>query len=184
MTNSPLSLRLLLIVYAAAASAALAQNAPPAMPPTVANRPMRPVNPGMVQNQGTEPAKPLSSNYRVSFTGKTGDKVLGELSTLTCSPRIAVAGPLDASEVPTSFEVSGTIEEREGGQIVFDYQIMFSVPVPSQTMSAKDKPVMTTYNYQRHTCTGSLLMKAGKSYDILKAGGATHSVTITPEAEK
>ncbi len=141
--------------------------------------------PGIAGNANGEPIKPLTGNYRLSFTGKAGEKALGELSALTCSPRVSVAGPLDASEIPTSFEVTGTIAEREGGLIYFDYQILFSVPVPQQTHAAKENgPVTTNYSYQRHSCTGSLLMKPGKAYDILKAGGATHSVTITPEADK
>lgn len=179
------ALRVLSLVWLSAATITFSQDARPRLPqvPVIQNRPA--LAPNMPQRSSAEPEKPLSTNYRLSFTGKAGEKALGELSALTCSPHVSVAGPLDASEIPTSFEVTGTIAEREGGLIYFDYQILFSVPVPQQTHSAKENgPVTTNYSYQRHSCTGSLLMKPGKAYDILKAGGATHSVTVTPDVEK
>lgn len=179
---------LLLLGAATFAQAQKAQNPQPVSgAPQVVQRP-RPAMPGFVGNSNaSNAAKPLSSNYRIVFTGKSGDKALGELSLLTASPVVAISGPLDASPMPTSFEVSGTIEEREGGLIVFEYRIGFQVPVTTTIATNQSNVPGTSYSsvqYYNHTCSGSLVMKPGKAYDVLKAGGNTHSVMITPEVDK
>ena len=45
-------------------------------------------------------------------------------------------------------------------------------------------PVQTNFQFQNHTTSGSLLMRPGQAYEILRAGGATYTVTITPEPDK
>ncbi|WP_449071741.1 hypothetical protein [Prosthecobacter sp.] len=131
----------------------------------------------------------MSTNYRVTFSGKSGEKAIGELSSLTCSPVVYISGPLDASTTPTSFDVRGSVSEREGGLLFFEYQIGFQVPVTMSTHTTQPKgegsgSSTSTIQYQNHTCSGSILMKPGKAYEILKAGGCSHSVMITPEPEK
>jgi hypothetical protein len=155
-------------------------------PPTPVPGPRRVLVPQ--QSGRGDPKKNLSTNYRITFSGQAGGRPVGELSTLTCSPMVTLAGPLDASSTPTSFEVAGEIEEREDGQILFAYNISFSVPAigaaPSPGGLQGGVPVSSNLQYQRHTVSGSLLMKPGKAYELLKAGGATHTVTIAPESDK
>jgi hypothetical protein len=70
-------------------------------PPT---RP-RAVQPAQALNPppGQRPEAPqlLSQNYRLTFSGKQGEKQLGVLTALTCSPVITLAGTLEQAEIPT-----------------------------------------------------------------------------------
>jgi hypothetical protein len=121
----------------------------------------------------------LKSNYRITFSGVSGDKPLGELSALTCAPRIELSGPLSASERPANFTVSGTLSEKEG-EMIFLYQIGFSVPssVPPGVPGAGN------IQYQQHSSSGTLRMKPGKSYEVLKCGGNVYTISISPESDK
>lgn len=176
--------RVAVVVWICAASSlAHSQGLLPA--PGVARRANLPPAP----NVNAEVLKPLSTNFRITFSGKSGEKAIGELSCLTNSPTVFISGPLDDSATPTSFEVRGSLSERDGGLISLEYQISFQVPVTSSTVTSQAKSEgpstsTRTVQYQNHSCSGSLLMKPGKAYEILKAGGCSHAVTITPEPEK
>lgn len=183
MDTSLPAIRVALLVWISAACLAFSQGNTPA--PGGARRLLMP-NPNA--NTSTKAAKPLSSNYRITFAGKCGEQPIGELSSLTCSPVVYISGPLDASTTPTSFDVKGSVSEREGGLIFFEYQIGFQVPVTMSTHTTTPKgdgpgTSTSTVQYQNHTCSGSILMKPSKAYEILKAGGCTHAVMITPEGE-
>jgi hypothetical protein len=130
-------------------------------------------------------AETLNSNYRVTFSGKSKEKTLGELSTLTCSKDILISGPLSSSDTPTNFSVTGTMEEKDG-LILFSYSIGFSVPVitTSQSNPSPQPPGYRSLQYQDHTCKGKLKMKPGKVYDLLISGGNTYSIVVAPEIEK
>jgi hypothetical protein len=133
------------------------------------------------QNQAGQQSALLSSNHRITFSGKSGEKSLGELSALTCSPRVDIAGPLIDSENPATFGVSGTLSEKDGS-IVFQHQITFSVPttVATQVVQPGVRPVSNT-SYQQHSTSGTLLMKPGKVYEVLKSGGNVCTISIAPE---
>jgi hypothetical protein len=156
-----------------------------------------PSHPQVPQVQRSRPgAQPsteldLSANHRITFAGKADDKTKGELSTLTCSSRFEVSGPLGQGETPTSATLSGTLAEQEGGVLLFTYAINLTVPVVSTTtgmpVSAKNGPTPASFSsvqYVQHQATGSLKMKPGKSYDLLKVGGVSYSLTIAPEPDK
>lgn len=143
--------------------------------------------PGSGQVSGIETRKLLSTNYRILFAGRSGDKSLGELSSLTCAPDVSLLGPLDASAMPASLGVSGRIEERDGGTIIFEYSISFRVPVPAPPVTGGTQQVgnlVSNMTYQDHATSGCLLMKPGQAYEILRAGGTVHTVTIAPERDK
>jgi hypothetical protein len=129
----------------------------------------------------------LGSNYRIAFAAKSGDKVIGELSTLTCSSVIRVEGPLDTADT-ASVSATGSLEEKEAGVLYLEYQIGFSVPFtrPANALpnSAGQMPVgQPGVQYRNHMSSGSLMMKPGKTYDVLKVGSVTYTVTITAEQE-
>lgn len=128
----------------------------------------------------------LSSNYRITFSGISGDKSLGELSTLTCSPDVSVSGPLNATDTPTTFTVSGGLQEKDG-ELLFSYNIGFSLPVSTSTFSPPPNqaaPRVTSIQYQQHSSTGMLKMKPGKAYEVLKSAGIVYTITIAPEADQ
>lgn len=179
MNTSLPALRVASLVWTCAAGLAFSQGVPQG--PGSVRRMLVPNAP--VAGGNAEASKPLSTNHRITFFGKAGEKALGELSCLTNSPTVFISGPLDDSANPTSFDVRGAISEREGGLIVFEYQIGFEVALTSGAPNAAPgaaRPIQ----YQRHSCSGSLLMRPGKAYEILKAGGCAYSVMITPEVEK
>lgn len=187
MNTSLPVIRVVLLVWISAASLAFAQGIPSV--PGGVRRQLLPPNPNVGQSGNGEAPKLLSSNYRITFSGKSGEKALGELSCLTSSPTVGISGPLDDSATPTSFDVRGTITEREGGLVFFEYQIGFQVPVASAVSSTPPNgkvpgPSFSNIQYHNHSCSGSILMKPGKAYEILKAGGCSHTVMIAPEVEK
>jgi hypothetical protein len=143
-------------------------------------------NPVGSQQQPDEPEL-LSVNYRITFSGTSGDKSLGELTTLTCSPRVQVSGPLNSTDLPTSFNVDGTLTEKDG-MLIFAYAIGFTVPVqnaaipPNSGVPQPGSSMNVAYN--NHTTTGTLRMVVGEKYEILKCGGNTYTIAIADEAKK
>lgn len=125
----------------------------------------------------------LSSNYRFTFSGKSDEKPLGELSALTCSRKISLSGPLNSSETPTMFTVSGTLEEKDG-LLIFSYSIGYRVPLIISRPSQPGQPQgYSSIQYQDHSSQGTLKIKPGKAYELLRSGGCVYSITVTPEAE-
>ena len=148
-------------------------------------RPMAVPTPGAGRDLTPKQSEPLSTNYRITFSGKSDEKNLGELSSLTCSTNIYISGPLSSSDSPTTFSVSGALEEKEG-LIIFNYSIDFRVPVVSTPKPVSGMPPgqNLTIQYQDHSSRGTLKMKPGKSYDLLKSGGNIYSIVVVPEIEK
>jgi hypothetical protein len=136
-------------------------------------------------NQATTEQSPaLSTNYRITLSVKSGDKVTGDLSTLTCSRSIQVSGPIGDSEIPTIFKITGILDENEG-KLTFTYDIDFTVPIVNQVQTGPQPAnTLRNYQYQSNSASGTLRMKPGKAYEVLKAGGNTYSVTISPEEDK
>ncbi len=142
-----------------------------------------------------QPADPASAllpvNYRVTLIHRDGEKTLGELSTLTCSPNVMVDGTLDASgilvagsRIPIIGFVRGTMRD-ENGVIVFAYTVGMQMPVPTQVVSTPAAGATTaTIQYKDVRCTGTLHMKPGKSYEVFQTGGRTFSLCVTPESDK
>lgn len=177
------AIRVALLVWIGVGGLAFSQGTFPRPPQAPASNARVPVAGAATVMGGADEVKPLSANCRITFSGKSGEKAIGELSCLTNAPSVFISGPLDDSAAPTSFEVRGAISEREGGLFVFEYQISFEVARTSGAPNAVPgaaRPVQ----YQKHSCSGSILMKPAKAYEILKAGGCAYSVMITPEVEK
>lgn len=181
MTTFFPTLGLSIVLLAAAPLVASAQQMQNAVP-----RPRVPVGPGIpTPKVGGEE---LKSNYRLTFSGTKGGKPLGELSTLTCAAQIQVSGPLEESETPTTFSVQGVLGEKDG-ELQFAYSISFSLPVTSSTISLNGKdgesrPRSTTIQYQQHSSTGTLRLKPGRTYEVLKSGGIIYTITVSPEEDK
>ena len=108
MKKSPFALPLTVVVLSASSLLTLGQQPPqPGQP-----RPGRPPADPFAENQ-QEP-ETLSANYRITFSGKSGEEAIGELSVLTCSKKITLSGPLSSSDTPTTFTITGTLEEKDG----------------------------------------------------------------------
>jgi hypothetical protein len=135
-------------------------------------------NPQTVQPE----QKSLASNYRVALKATTADKEVGELSILSCSPSVSIKGPLSTSEMPTTLDFSGTLEEREGGTLLLSYTLGFQAPKPISTGG----PPGTVHNiaYENQGATGSLILKVGTAYEVLRMAGVTYTITISQEVEK
>ena len=187
MKKPPVVLPLTLVVLSVSSLLALGQR--PGGVPVAPGRP--PADPFAESMQEPEP---LSTNYRITFSGKSGDAAIGELSALTCSKRINLSGPLSSSDTPTVFNITGTLEEKDG-LLVFNYSVGYRVAVISEIPSAQPQQPpqpgqapqpagRRSIQYMDHSSQGALMMKPGQTYDLLKAGGNTYSVIVTPEPEK
>ena len=174
MTKSPFALSLSIVLLAVSGLPVTGQGPPRPRPPASGQR-----------VPTTQQVETLNTNYRVTFSGKSEDKPLGELSTLTCSKDIFISGPLSSSDTPTTFSVTGTLEEKDG-LMLFSYSINFRVPVITSSQSNKP-PQPSGYSsvqYQEHSSRGTLKMKMGKVYDLLISGGNTYSIVVAPEIEE
>lgn len=181
MTTFFPTLGLTIVLLAATPLVASAQQAVNQLP-----RPRPPVGPGVPAPKAG--GEELKSNYRLTFSGTKGGKPLGELSTLTCAAQIQVSGPLEESETPTTFTVQGVLSEKDG-DLLFAYSIGFSLPVTSSTISLNGKdgesrPRTTTIQYHQHSSTGTLRMKPGRTYEVLRSGGMIYTITVSPEEDK
>lgn len=125
----------------------------------------------------------FNTNYRVTFSGKSGDESLGELSTLTCAPNISISGPLKSSNTPILFTVPGILEERNG-LLIFTYSIDYSSAILTTQGSRLCQPQMSNIQYQDHSSKRALKMKPGKTYELLKSGGNIYSIVVAPENDK
>ena len=134
-------------------------------------------------NPTSEQSEALSTNYRITFSGKSDGKSLGELSTLTCARKTTISGPLNSSDTPTTFTVSALLEEKDG-LLLFTYSIGFRVPITTMRPPQPGQPPSPSFQYQDHTSQGTLKMKPGKTYDLLKSGGNIYSIVVAPEEDK
>lgn len=177
MKSTYLILSAIALGFIAQTASAHAQNIP---------TPNRVIRPGVIVPEATT----LGSNYRLNFAAISDEKPIGDISMLTCSSNLEVSGylskPTEETFPATSISVRGTLTEAEGGALVFGYAIALQVPYASSTQRAAPdvKAVMTTVSFANHTSSGTLLVKPGRSYNILKVGGVIYSVTITPESDK
>ena len=180
MNPSPFALPLTLIVLSVSSLIASGQVPVPGVPPRRASA----EPPAQVRQ---EPAT-LSTNFRITFSGKSGEKSIGELSCLTCSKAISLSGPLDSSDTPTTFNVRGTLEEKDG-VVLFSYSLNYRCAVTTavhqpQPGQPQQPGGYRSVQYLDHSTEGTLKMKPGQSYDLLRAGGNTYSIIVAPQIEK
>lgn len=151
----------------------------------------------------SQAAPTLSTNYRLKLTANSGDKALGEISLLTCSPNIDASGfldkPADATLPATTLTLRGKIAEQEGGALLVTYTFGLSTPVVSRTVlpprraeagagatDAKAEPrsaVTSMISYREHFSNGALRMQPGKSYELVTMAGTVYSLTLSPEPQ-
>jgi hypothetical protein len=154
------------------------------------NEPQRPPQRHLIQvpvppNQTAEPQADLSQNYQITLSVTAHDKALGELSLLTCSPTVAVEGTIDLTENPTAITLRGGLVEKEGGVLVFNYSLLFTLPIvtnsqaPGPVQPGMPANMARNVQYQQHSASGAIRMKPGNSYEVLKAAGRTYSLSIT-----
>lgn len=175
MTHSSFTLPRFLAILAVSSSLVTGQDQPRS----------RIIPPPVPSSQVPEQAETLNTNYRVTFAGKSDNKSLGEISTLTCSKNFLISGPLNSFDTPTTLSVSGTLEEKHG-LIILNYSILLRVPVVASTQPVPAVPPGSSRSvqYQDHSSQGTLKMKPGKTYDLLKSGGNIYSIVLAPENEK
>lgn len=133
-------------------------------------------------NQESSDSSLLSSNFRLTFSGASGEKNLGQLSVLTSSQSVQVSGPLNAEDPNTVFNISGTLSEKEGS-LVFTYSIGFNVRIQPSVAAAGERPGNLPASYANHSASGSLRIKPGEVYEVLKSGGNAYTVSISPETK-
>ena len=131
----------------------------------------------------------LPVNYRITLSSREGEKQVGELSNLTCSPRVHISGNIDTVEnlvpenrIPVGCVLSGSLQE-EDGIITFTYDIGMQIPVPSQRLGSGPNTVATAIQYKDVRCSGALRMKPGKTYEVFQTGGRMLLISISPEKE-
>lgn len=126
----------------------------------------------------------LSGNFLITLTVKELERQVGEVTVLTSSSIVNTTANLDTSSTPESVSFEGTLEEQEGGIFAWDYTLGYKLPVTTGTSGTPGSQLRTTVvEYQSYSSQGSAWIRIGRSYDLLKSGGRTYSVTITPATD-
>jgi hypothetical protein len=115
--------------------------------------------------------------------------LVGEISCLTCTPTVRFDGQVGEESPATTVSFEGALKEERDGASLFTYQLGIKAPVEMTTHRASvpgapAPPVATHYEYVDRTCQGAILLKPGQTYEIYQSGGATYTLTVTPEPAK
>lgn len=159
-----------------------AQDASASRPPGVQGR--RAIIPGTESASDVQ----LKQNYRIHLTiSVSGDKKR-ECSVLTSSRQ--VKSSLFAGEVSDNpdksattltpglrVSLSGLLDETDEG-VRFQYSLQTSIPTPNTLQNSDKGTVITSMSYTEEGSTSALLMKPGKSYEVLKSGSRTYTLRI------
>lgn len=171
-----------------------AQEAPPATVPAVAapapNVPIRRRVPGPGFNEASDAQ--LKQNYRIHLTVAGAGEKKRECSLLTSSRQVKsslFAGELgdtsgqNAAPLLSGLRISfsGLLDEVDEG-LRFQYSLTTSIPTPNTVQSSDKGTTITSYSYTEEGTTSSLLMRPGKTYEVLKSG--TRIYTLSIEAVK
>jgi hypothetical protein len=145
---------------------------------------MSPTGLPIVMNKAPGVGVRLSGNFLITLTVKESERQVGEVVVLTSSSTVKTQANLDTSSTPESVSFEGTLEEQESGLFAWDYVLGYKLPITTSTSGTAGSQLRTTIvEYQSYSSQGSALIRIGRSYDLLKSGGRTYSVTITPAAE-
>lgn len=130
----------------------------------------------------------LKQNYRIHLTiSGTGEKKR-ECSLLTSSRQVKsslFAGELgdtsgqNAAPLPSGLRISlsGLLDEVDEG-LRFQYSLTTSIPTPNSVQNSDKGTTVTSYSYTEEGTTSSLLMKPGKTYEVLKSGSRIYTLSI------
>jgi hypothetical protein len=130
----------------------------------------------------------LKQNYRIHLTiAGVGDKKR-ECSLLTSSRQVKsslFAGELgdtpaqNAATLPLGLRISfsGLLDEADEG-LRFQYSLTTSIPTPNTVQNSDKGTTITSYSYTEEGTTSSLLMKPGKTYEVLKSGSRIYTLSI------
>lgn len=130
----------------------------------------------------------LKQNYRIHLTiTGAGDKKR-ECSLLTSSRQVKstlFAGELgdtpaqNAATLPLGLRISfsGLLDEVDEG-LRFQYSLSTSVPAPNTVQNSDKGTTITSYSYTEEGTTSSLLMKPGKTYEVLKSGNRIYTLSV------
>jgi len=128
----------------------------------------------------------LSRNYSVKLTLKNGDAA-ETVEVLTASPRISFSAAL--GKMPMMMvNLSGNLQEVEGGRLVFDFSVGGRVPeiVESAAPSTGGGPnVARNIQYLDETSVGAIHVKPGVDHTLFASGARAYILRITPvESDK
>ncbi|WP_038161770.1 hypothetical protein [Verrucomicrobium sp. BvORR106] len=151
-------------------------------PPVPARR--RTIFPGVDDSTSVQ----LKQNYRIHLTiSGTGEKKR-ECTLLTSSRQVKsslFAGELgdtsgqNVAGLPTGLRISlsGLLDEVDEG-LRFQYSLTTSIPTPNSVQNSDKGTTITSYSYTEEGTTSSVLMKPGKTYDVLKSGSRIYTLSI------
>lgn len=168
-----------------------AQEAPNAPVPASAAAPALPVPvrrrvPGPGLNEATDAQ--LKQNYRIHLTIVGAGEKKRECSLLTSSRQVKsslFAGELgdasgqNAAALPSGLRISfsGLLDEVDEG-LRLQYSLTTSIPTPNTVQNSDKGTAIISYSYTEEGTTSSLLMKPGKTYEVLKSGSRTYTLSI------
>lgn len=159
-----------------------AQEAPLSRPPGVQGR--RIIVPGSESASDVQ----LKQNYRIHLTISVSGDNKRECSVLTSSRQ--VKSSLFAGEVSDNpdksaltltpglrVSLSGLLDETDEG-VRFQYSLQTSIPTPNTVQNSDKGTVITSLSYTEEGTTSAILMKPGKSYEVLKSGSRAYTLRI------
>lgn len=157
---------------------------PPPLGPPGGGRPVVTGQPGLVFQPapGAAPTV-LSRNYSLKLTLKNGDTA-ETVEILTASPRISFSAALGKTPA-MMVNLSGNLQELEGGRLVFDFSVGGRVPeivesAVTTTTGGGGPNVARNIQYSDETSLGAVHIKPGADHTLFASGARAYILRITP----
>ncbi len=148
--------------------------------------PARPITGAIVQATKKPIPEVLQKNYLIRLALAQGEEIT-EFTLLTASPSIFFNGTGGGGEIPVVVTFSGSLTEAEGGKVILVYSDGGRIPLiseaPALSVQPNGRPLARNVEYRDETSTGAIHLTPGKSQTLIKSGGRSYSVTITPADE-
>ena len=116
----------------------------------------------------------LARNYVVKLTLKNGESA-ESMEILTASPRVSFSALLGKSPL-TAVNLSGGLQEIEGGRLVFEFTVSGRLPEIAEAVGVNGA---RSIEYRDESTMGAVHIKLGADHTLFKSGSRAYILNVT-----